>query len=132
MSFVLLCEKLLPVRRLHQPLVAAMLAVAAGVPSARAVTCSTESQMTAAQRDPIVQAVRALGTDIQSANVSAVRQATISAVAAQFDPIAASIQTLAPQVQGAALTINAIYALKASDLKSTQEETQFFCSVPGS
>lgn len=88
--------------------------------------------MKAAQRDQLAQAARTLGGDIKAGEVAAVRQATIAAVAAQFDPIAASIQSIAPQIQNATLTINALYLLKASDLKSTQEETQFFCSVSGS
>jgi hypothetical protein len=88
--------------------------------------------MTAAQRDKIAQVARTLGGEIQAGNAAAVRQATIAAVAAQFDPIAASIQSIAPQIQNATLTISALYLLKATDLKSTQEETQFFCSVGGS
>jgi len=99
---------------------------------ARAVSCVTGSEMNAAQRDKLAQVARTLGGDIQTGNVAAVRQATIGSVAAQFDPIAASIQSIAPQIQNAALTINALYLLKASDLKSTQDETQFFCSVGGS
>jgi len=131
MRFILFCQKLSPLRRLRQPILFTMLAVLVGAPLAHAVSCSTESQMTAAERDPIAQAARSLGSEIQAANVNGVRQATIPAVAAQFDPVAASIQAVSPQIQGATLTVNGIYSLKASDLKSTQD-TQFFCSVPGS
>jgi len=99
---------------------------------ARAVTCVTGSEMNAPQRDQLAQSARTLAGDIKAGNVAAVRQATIAAVASQFDPIAAGIQSIAPQIQNATLTVNAVYLLKASDLKSTQEETQFFCSVPGS
>ncbi|MBV8673751.1 MAG: hypothetical protein JOZ33_09985 [Acidobacteriaceae bacterium] len=88
--------------------------------------------MNSAQRDQLAQTARTLGGDIKTGNVAGVRQATIPAVAAQFDPIAASIQSIAPQIQNATLTINTLYLLKASDLKSTQDETQFFCSVAGS
>ena len=116
---------------MRQPILFALLGLAAGAPLARAVSCSTESQLTAAERDPIVQAARTLGSEIQAANVNGVRESTIAAVAAQFDSIAASIQTIAPQIQAASITVNGIYSLKASDLKSAQD-TQFFCSVPGS
>lgn len=132
MRFVLIFQDFPPLRRLRQPILFALLAMVAGAPLARAVSCSTESQMTAAERDPIVQAARALGGEIQAANVNGVRQSTIAAVAAQFDPVAASIQAVSAQIQTAALTINGIYSLKASDLKGTQDETQFFCTVPGS
>src|ERR1700751_5820858 len=86
---------------------------------AHAVTCVTSSEMTAAQRDTLAQVARTLGGQIQAGNVAAVRQATISAVASQFDPIAGSIQSIAPQIQSATVTINGLYLLKASDLKST-------------
>jgi len=84
------------------------------------------------ERDQYVQTVRSLGARIQAADIAAVRQETIAPVAAQFDPVAASIQAVAPQIQGAALTVTALYSLSAADLKAAQDETQFFCSVPGS
>ncbi|MBV8630251.1 MAG: hypothetical protein JOZ83_04955 [Silvibacterium sp.] len=113
-------------------LVVVLLAALVLIRPARAVSCVTSSEMNTAQRDKLAQAARTLGGEIQAGNVAAVRQATIAAVASQFDPIAASIQSIAPQIQSAALIIDALYLLKASDLKSTQEETQFFCSVGGS
>ena len=122
-------------RQPRRPYLAALLVVAGALSSslaARAVSCVTESQMPPAERDALVQAARALGGQIQTANTAAVRQATIASVAAQFDPVAASIQSIAPQIQAATLTVNAVYVLKASDLKAAQDETQFFCSVPGS
>src|SRR5277367_4311680 len=107
-----------------------VLSVSIGVcPSAEAVSCTTSSQMTPAERDHYVQTVRALGNRIQTADLAAVRQETIAPVAAQFDPVAASIQAVAPQIQAASLTVNALYSLKAADLKTTQDETQFFCAV---
>ena len=115
---------------LRQPIFFALLALVAGAPLARAVSCSTESQMTAAERDPIIQAARALGGEIQAANVNGVRQSTIAAVAAQFDPVAASIQAVSTQIQTAALTINGIYSLKASDLKGTRTRRSSFARCP--
>ncbi|HEX3438187.1 MAG TPA: hypothetical protein VHT24_15565 [Pseudacidobacterium sp.] len=98
---------------------------------AGAVTCTTQSQMTDAQRTAYVQAVRSLAAEIQSGNISAVKANTIASVAAQFDPIAATIQSISPNLQGAVFAIQNIYSLNASDLKATAD-TQFFCSVPGS
>jgi hypothetical protein len=98
---------------------------------AGAVTCTTQSQMTDAQRGVFVPAVQSLASAIQAGNVSSVKANTISSVAAQFDSIAATIQSVSSATQGAALTIQSIYNLKATDLKSSQD-TQFFCSVPGS
>lgn len=98
---------------------------------AGAVTCTTQSQMTDAQRSAFVQAAHNLTTEIQAGNISAVKSNTISSVAAQFDSIAGTIQTVAPDLQGANFAIQNIYALNAADLKSPAD-TQFFCSIPGS
>lgn len=99
--------------------------------TANAVTCITQSQMTDAQRAVYVPAIQSLASAIQSGNVAAVKENTIPSVAAQFDSIAATIQSVSSTIQGASLTIQSIYNLRATDLKSPQD-TQFFCSVPGS
>jgi hypothetical protein len=88
--------------------------------------------MTNAQRAEYVRALRALEAPIQAGNADAVKAMTVASVAASFEGIAQSIQSLSPQIQGAAFTIGSMYQLNASDLKTPQEETQFFCSVPGS
>lgn len=99
--------------------------------TAGAVTCTMQSQMTEAQRTVYMQAVQRLAAEIQSGNVAAVKANTIASVAAQFDSITGTIQSVSPTIQGATLTIQSIYSLRATDLKSPQD-TQFFCSVPGS
>jgi len=109
------------------PLLAALLTCQV----ARAVTCTTQSQMTDAQRAVYLQAAQGLVSEIQSGNVSAVKANTIASIAAQFDSIANTIQSISPTIQGSALTVESIYGLHATDLKSPQD-TQFFCSVPGS
>lgn len=97
--------------------------------AALAVSCTTQSQMKDADRELLVQAARGLAANVQANNAAAVKDATIPSVAAQFDGIAASIQAVAPLIQGATLTVNALYGLNAADLKSPQDETQFFCGV---
>ena len=57
---------------------------------------------------------------------------TIPKVKAQFDPIASMIEQAAPLLAGATVTIDALYGLDASDLKSAVEDTVFFCGVAGS
>lgn len=99
---------------------------------ARAVSCTTESQMTNTQRAEYVRALRALEAPIQAGNTEEVKALTIPSLAASFEGIAQSIQALSPQIQGAVFTVNSMYVLNAADLKKAEEETQFFCSVPGS
>jgi hypothetical protein len=100
--------------------------------SAKAVSCTTESQMTQAERNLYEQAARSIGTQIQTGNVDAVRAETVAAVAAKFDSMASSIQQVAPQIQRATLTVNALYNLNALDLKAAADRAEFFCAVPGS
>lgn len=99
--------------------------------TAWAVTCTTQSELTDSQRTAYEQAIRGLAAEIQSGNVAAVKANAIPSVAAQFDSIAGAIQSVSPMIQGADLSIQSIYSLQATDLKSPQD-TQFFCSVPGS
>lgn len=99
--------------------------------SAFAVSCKTQSQMTAAQRDALEQAALQLAIAVQAGNASAVRAQTIAPVAAQFSGIADSIATVQPAIDRATLTADSLYLLDASDLSAAQE-TQFFCGVPQS
>lgn len=105
--------------------------VVASAGTAAAVTCTTQSQMADAQRGAYVQAVRSLATQVQSGNAAGVKANTIASVAAQFDPIARTIQAASSSLQGASLTIQSVYGLRATDLKAPAD-AQFFCSVPGS
>jgi hypothetical protein len=97
-----------------------------------AVSCTTQAQMTEADRTTLVRSATALTSAVQSGNVSAVKALTIPKVAAQFDSIASTIEQTAPLLAGATVTIDALYGLDASDLKASAEDTQFFCGIPGS
>ncbi|HEX4064830.1 MAG TPA: hypothetical protein VHZ09_02320 [Acidobacteriaceae bacterium] len=96
-----------------------------------AVSCTTQSQMTAAQRTPLEETARMLGANVQSGNASAVQAQTISAVASQFNGIAGSIQAINADIHGAAMTVDEIYLLDATDMKAAGD-AQFFCGVSGS
>jgi hypothetical protein len=100
--------------------------------AAFAVSCTTQSQMKESDRAFLVQAAKTLTGNVQSGNIVGVRAMTIASLAAQFDPIVSMIQAAQPQIQKAVLTVDALYALNAADLKAAQEETQFFCGLPGS
>jgi hypothetical protein len=98
----------------------------------QAVTCTMQSEMTAANRSLYEQAARSLGAEIQTANIAAVRADTIAAVAAQFDSLASTIQQVSPDIQNATLTVDALYNLNAQDLTGGPEQAEFFCAVSGS
>ena len=97
-----------------------------------AVSCTTQSQMSESERAALVQSSRTLASAVQSGNAAAVQALTIPKVKAQFEPIASMIEQAAPLVAGATVTIDALYGLDASDLKSAVEDTVFYCGVAGS
>lgn len=100
--------------------------------SAHAVSCTTQSEMTPAQRSVYEQAARSQGTEIAAENTGALRAQTITAVAANFGPLAATIEQVAPLIRNATLTVDNLYHLNATDLPARAEQAQFFCGLSGS
>ena len=88
--------------------------------------------MSEADRTALVQTARTLATAVQSGNAATVQAMTIAKVKAQFEGIASTIQETAPLLAGSTITIDALYGLDASDLKSAVEDTAFFCGVAAS
>jgi hypothetical protein len=97
-----------------------------------AVACTTQAQMTEAERTALMQSAHNLASAVQSGNASAVQALTIAKVKAQFDPIANTIEQTSPLLAGATITIDALYGLDASDLKTAAEDTVFYCGVANS
>jgi hypothetical protein len=93
------------------------------------VSCKTQGAMTEAERVPIVQAARHIALDVQSGRSADLKAATVPAVAANFNSIEQSAAALAPLIAGATLTVDAVYALDASDAKPGDEQQQFFCDA---
>jgi hypothetical protein len=93
-----------------------------------AVSCTLQGQMGVDTRNSILESAHKLAIAIQSGDIAAVKAQTVPAVARQFDSIAGTINTLTPNIKSASMTIDAMYALDASDLKSP-EDTQFFCDA---
>jgi hypothetical protein len=96
-----------------------------------AVSCTTQAQMSEAERTALMQAAQTVASAVQSGKNDAVQALTIPKVKAQFDPIASLIEQTAPLLSGATVTIDALYSLNASDLKAA-EDTVFFCNMAGS
>jgi hypothetical protein len=96
-----------------------------------AVSCTTQAQMSEAERTALTQAAQTLASAVQGGKSSEVQALTIQKVRAQFDPIASTIEQTAPLLAGASITIDALYDLNASDLKAA-EDTAFFCNMAGS
>ena len=88
--------------------------------------------MTEAERAALMQSAHTLASAVQSGNAAAVQALTIAKVKSQFDPIANTIEQTSPLLAGATITIDALYGLDASDLKTAAEDTVFFCGVANS
>lgn len=86
--------------------------------------------MTSAQRDALSSAARTLVGEVQSGDPQAIRANTIPAVAADFGGIAGSVATLKPLLQGAAITVDSLYALDASTESAGAGRTDFYCGTP--
>lgn len=100
------------------------------VPAARAASCKTESQLTAAEREALVSATKTIAATVQSGNVQALQADTLPAVAADFGGIASTVQALAPTVQKATITINNLFFLDASTEAPNSPRTDFYCGTP--
>lgn len=87
--------------------------------------------MPAPLRTVLAQSAQMLAMNVEAGNAAAVQAHTIAAVASQFGGIANTIQQISAPIQHAMLTVDSLYILDATDLKSAQE-SQFFCGVPGS
>lgn len=107
----------------------ALLAVAAAMAqtAAFAVSCSTQSQLTEADRNSLVASAKSLAGLVQAGDSNGLKTLTIASVAERFDPIAAAVESASPIIQRATITVDSLYALDSSDLKANEDETQFFC-----
>jgi len=100
------------------------------IPHAHAASCTTQSQMTAAQRDSLSAIARNALTQVQSGNVQALQQLTLPSVAANFSGLLNSVQHLQPLVRSASITVENLYLLDATDSPQGAPQTDFFCGSP--
>jgi hypothetical protein len=103
-------------------------ALACMTPSpALAVSCTMQSQMTEAQRTSLAASAKSLAALVQAGNTAALKAETIPSVAERFDPIAAAAESASPLIERGTLTVESLYLLDSTDLKATEDQTQFFC-----
>ena len=97
-----------------------------------AVSCSSQAQLTDAERIDLLTAAKRFGGLVQAGNADAVKAAAVPTLVAQFGPIAGEISAVSSVAGPATLTVVNLFALDASDLKEAEDETQFFCGGPNS
>jgi hypothetical protein len=96
-------------------------------------TCTTQSAMTAADRGAIAEAARSLGGMVKANDAAGLRSSSVAEVVKDFSGLQYLLGTTAPKLAGATLSVDQVYLLDASTLKSnadgTLAEAQFFCSL---
>jgi hypothetical protein len=114
-----------------------LILICAGMQATRAhaASCTTQSQMTTAQRNELANATRSILSQIQTDNTEVLRTNVTPALVANFDGIAASVGHLQPLVQPAAITVDELYLLESSNdsagaTTAGSSQVDFFCGSP--
>ena len=101
--------------------------------AASAEVCTTQSQMTAADRDALVAAARGLAAKIQANDVSGLQAATAAEYAKDFSGIGAVVGSTSAKVKGGTPVVEQVYLLDGTQLKRGADgalpDAQFFCSL---
>jgi hypothetical protein len=100
---------------------------------ASAEVCTTQSQMSATDRDALVAAAHSLAAKVQANDVSGLQAATAAEYAKDFSGIGAVVGSTAAKVKDGTLTVEQVYLLDGTELKRAPDgsspEAQFFCSL---
>jgi len=100
------------------------------IPFAFGASCTTQGQMTPAQRESLENTSRIMAMQIQTGDVQGLRAITIPAVAADFGGIQDSVVHLKPIIQQATVTVDSLYILDASADAPGEARTDFYCGSP--
>ena len=96
-----------------------------------AEVCTTQSMMTATDRNALAGAATGLAAKVQAADVAALRGATDAELSKDFSGIENVVAATAPKLKGATLTVDEVYLLDGSQLKrgadGSAPDAQFFC-----
>jgi hypothetical protein len=98
-----------------------------------AEVCTTQSQMTATDRDALAAAARGLAAKVQANDVNGLQAATASEYAKDFSGIGAVVGSTAAKVKDGTLVVEQVYLLDGTQLKRGADgslpDAQFFCSL---
>jgi hypothetical protein len=100
---------------------------------ASAEVCTTQSQMTATDRDALAAVARGLAAKVQANDVSGLQAATAAEYAKDFTGIGTVVGTTSAKVKGGTPVVEQVYLLDANQLKRNADgslpDAQFFCSL---
>jgi hypothetical protein len=109
-----------------------LLLLAVATRPAWAVTCTVAASMSPSARAALFLAADRVGQQILHGQDAALKAGAIPSLAATFQDVDQTLAAVAPQLADAHLDITNLYDLDAGDLKSTENDVQFFCGVSGS
>lgn len=108
--------------------VLALLAVV-GVPGvALAESCTTQSQMTAGDRDALEAAARSLAGTLQAGDLAALQAGSVAELQGDFAGVRQAAQDVQPHLQGDTLRVDSVYLLDATGL-AAGADAQFYCTL---
>jgi hypothetical protein len=100
---------------------------------ASAEVCTTQSQMTPADRDALAATARSLATEVQAGNVAGLQTATVAEYAKDFSGIGDVVSATAAKLKGGTIAVEQVYLLDGTQLKKNADgsapDAQFFCSL---
>lgn len=101
--------------------------------AAGAEVCTTQSQMTATERDGLASAAKSLADKVQAGDVAGLRAMTVAELEKDFNGVQSVVGQTAPKLTGGLLTVTQVYLLDGSELKrgadGSAPDAQFFCSL---
>jgi hypothetical protein len=101
--------------------------------SASGELCTTQSQMTAADRNALAGVARTLAQKVQANDQDGIKSLTVSEYAQNFGGIGYAVGTTSPKIKGGALAVEQVYLLDGTMIKKQADGTipdaQFFCSL---
>jgi len=100
---------------------------------AGAETCTTQSQMTTADRDALAGVARSLAAKVEANDQDGIKAQTVSEYAQNFGGIGYAVGNTSAKIKGGALVVEQIYLLDGTTIKKladgTTPDAQFFCSL---
>ncbi|HEY0264701.1 MAG TPA: hypothetical protein VGC07_09260 [Granulicella sp.] len=107
-------------------------ALAACAP-AWADTCTTQSQMTAADRSALASVASDLAAKIQAGDSAGIHAESVAEIAKDFAAVSDVVTSTAPKLKGGAAAVEAVYLLDGSTMKPAADgspaDAQFFCTL---
>jgi hypothetical protein len=103
------------------------LAVIALPESSHAVSCTTQAEMQAQERDRLASAGQRIAVAVMQQDYATLQSGLLPAVAQQWEGIRGVVESGAPLLKGGQVQLRSLYLLDASSL-TAPADAQFFCS----